>query len=207
MPEPFATDLMGLVDSTRTPSKPFFAPPDFLIAIGLLVLSWDSFDRSIDALLFALTSATSAPFEDTGNDFRKRKRQIRKLSKQVFHQHAAIENYITSILDDTAKPYWVRNFVVHSHVWLKIQTGEVTEDKIPGSVSLTCIKAKKGRTTLRADFSLSDLQEAVYDLGYLAGRLEALCTNSAALVLSLPDRSFLEEFLKKDYRSSSISPI
>src|ERR1700687_1863846 len=207
MPEPFAMGCVGLVDWARIPNRPFVAPPDFLIAIGLLVLSWDSFDRSIDDLLFALTRATSAPVEDTGKDFRKRRRQIRKLSKKVFQQHAAIANYLTNILDDSTKPYNVRNFVVHARIWLKMQTGAVTEDKIPGSVSLVCIKAKKGVRPLRAEFMLPDLQEAVYDLGHLAGRLDALCTNSEALALSSPDKSFLEEFLKKDYQSSPISPI
>src|SRR5947208_1319536 len=105
MPEPYAAPpILLLWDPARIkqPYRPVGMPSEFLIAIALIVISWDAFEQAFDKLLFAIVAATKTDNleELGGRNFRKRRSAMRRLSRQLFGAND-VAAYIDRIIEDS----------------------------------------------------------------------------------------------------------
>jgi len=208
-PTPFSFALAAFDPAKiKRPSRFFALPEPYALRVGQVAMSWSAFERDHDDLLAAVGRARNAELGadlDIKIAFRKRRALLKKEAKQLFAAHPQIWQYLNAILADSDALYRDRNLLVHGKIWIKAVTGEVTDGQIPGTISLVCLGAYRGKR-IRGTFTYDDLDALIYQVAHLDGRIHALSTNAEPLPFASPDRSFLQAFLDRDYRSSATSP-
>jgi hypothetical protein len=192
----------------KRPSAPIMLSSVLAVLIGRIVLTWSSFERQFDDLLAAILRAngTDEPNWNT-RSFRRRRQLMRAEAAKFFSAHPEINGYIRNIFHDTVELQESRNFIAHGKIWIKVETGEYTPaGDLPGRITLIFIRESRGGPH-KQEFTSEQLETLFYDLAHLTGRLGAIILNAESLSFSLPDRSFLQEFLNRDYRSPPTPPI
>lgn len=208
--KPYGLEL-GSFDPARIrrPSSPVLLPDNTARLIGQTVLTWGSFEFLFDDLLTAILAANNTEMVSEWQrklNFRKRHALMKKEARKLFGRRVWLHWYLSRVLKDALPLHRDRNLLVHGRLSVRVETGEVDDGELPGTAILCCAGTHRGKPIVR-EFSFDDIETLFYDMAHLAGRLKAFLANAAILEISSRDRSFLQAFLDKDYRSSATSPI
>lgn len=169
------------------PSSFVGIPEEFLLLIGHIVGAWSQFDISFNRLLGILIDKAEVQ-KDRWRflSFDKRCKLLRKASHSIFETYPNITIQIESIISDAKSLQLDRNLICHGHINLKVQTFEVTDNQIPGKVSLRCIGQKAGNTVERT-YDEAELEDIRYKFAYLCGRMNSMVKGKNLQKLSLTE--------------------
>ena len=118
--EPEKVTIEGIVIDrwkVKLPSVFMSLPADFFPHVGLIVVSWGSFETMFDNLLTALLVANKKEPTDVRRlELRKRFTRCREESVIALAPLVGTIAYLKSILDDAPALYMKRNFLVHGQM-------------------------------------------------------------------------------------------
>ncbi len=201
-PEPFSFG-MTLLDTNRAkrPSAILAMPEEFLVSIGYIVGAWSQFERNLDNLLRHFVAVTGDDPSILDKDFRKRSARLRRGFREQFEENQVIYSVVEDIVSGSRRLYEDRNSIVHGRIRIKVVTGEVQDNKIPGKLFLSCEGTVSGQSELRA-YSIEQLESMRYDFAHLSGCAKALLTGEGLGHLSFTQKD--EEVLKSFWGNSEV---